>query len=130
MLLSADTTDDDTMHIKRFFRQHRNIVSFLYTAQLDARPTGDQEVAGSIPPGGNILLWRFYHGIFSTVILSFPLIQEGQLSVSCERNCTILVNRLEDYSSSIGEYLIVGLFFHKYCLLKSNYLFPTFRYKI
>ena len=55
MLLSADTTDDDTMHIKRFFRQHRNIVSFLYTAQLDARPTGDQEVAGSIPPGGNIL---------------------------------------------------------------------------
>ena len=34
--------------------------------------------------------------IFSTVILSFPLIQEGQLSVSVERMCTILVNRLED----------------------------------
>ena len=34
--------------------------------------------------------------IFSTVILSFPLIQEGQLSVSGERMCTILVNRLED----------------------------------
>ena len=30
----------------------------------------------------------------STVIL--PLIQEGQLSVSGERMCTILVNRLED----------------------------------
>ena len=36
------------------------------------------------------------HEIFSTVILSLPLIQEGQLSVSCERMCRILVNRLED----------------------------------
>ena len=36
------------------------------------------------------------HEIFSTVILSLPLIQEGQLSVSGERLCTILVNRLED----------------------------------
>ena len=34
--------------------------------------------------------------IFSTVILSLQLIQEGQLSVSGERMCTILVNRLED----------------------------------
>ena len=36
------------------------------------------------------------HELFSTVILSLPLIQEGQLSVSGERMCTILVNRLED----------------------------------
>ena len=36
------------------------------------------------------------HEIFSTVILSLPLIQEGQLSVSGERKCTILVNLLED----------------------------------
>ena len=36
------------------------------------------------------------HEIVSTVILFFPLIQEGQLSVSGERICTILVNRLED----------------------------------
>ena len=34
--------------------------------------------------------------IFSTVVLSLLLIQEGQLSVSGERMCTILVNRLED----------------------------------
>ena len=33
------------------------------------------------------------HEIFSTVIPSLPLIQEGQLSVSGERMCT---NRLED----------------------------------
>ena len=32
----------------------------------------------------------------TTVVLSLPLIQEGQLSVSGKRMCTILVNRLED----------------------------------
>ena len=59
------------------------------------RPTGDQEVAGSTPAEvSNILSWRLI--IFSTVIFSLPLIQEGQLSVSGERMCTILVNRLED----------------------------------
>ena len=36
------------------------------------------------------------HEIFSMVILSLPLIQEGQLSVSGERMCTKLVNLLED----------------------------------
>ena len=36
------------------------------------------------------------HEILSTVILSLPLIQEGQLLVSGERMCTILVNHLED----------------------------------
>ena len=55
-------------------------------------PTRDQEVADSTPAEvGNIL-----HEIFSTVILSLLLIQEGQLSVSGERMCKILVNRLED----------------------------------
>ena len=53
-------------------------------AQLDARPTGDQEVPG------------FDHEIFSAAILSLPVIQEGQLSVSGERMCTILVNGLVD----------------------------------
>ena len=56
-------------------------------------------------PGGrglNPLQGRQYsfveidHEIFFTVILSLPLIQEGQLSVSGEIMCTILVNRLED----------------------------------
>ena len=66
-------------------------------AQLDAHPTGDQEVAGSTHDKvGTILSWRLIMKIFSTVILSLPLIQEGQLSVSGERMCTILVNRLED----------------------------------
>ena len=45
---------------------------------------------------GNILSWRFDYEIFSLVILSLLLIQEGQLSVSDEKMCTILVKRLED----------------------------------
>ena len=45
---------------------------------------------------GNILSWRCDHEIFFTVILSLPLIQEGQLSVSGERMYKLLKNGLED----------------------------------
>ena len=70
------------------------------------RPTGDQEVAGSTPAEvGNILFVEIDHEIFSTVILSLPLIQEGQLSVSGERMCTIPVNRLEDYACPVNVWL-------------------------
>ena len=54
---------------------------------------------------GNILSWRFDHEIFSTVLLSFPLIQEGQFSVPGERVCTILVNRSEDKASPVKLWL-------------------------
>ena len=65
-------------------------------AQFDACLTGDQEVAGWTPPGLQHSFVEIDHEIFSTVILSFPPIHEGELSVSSERMCTILVNRLED----------------------------------
>ena len=65
-------------------------------AQLDARPTGDQEVRVRPSPGRQHSFVKIDHKIFSTVILSLPLIQEGQLSVSGERMCKILANRLED----------------------------------
>ena len=64
--------------------------------QLDARPTGDQEVADRPPPDRQHSFVEIDHEIISTAIFSLPLIQEGQLTVSCERMCTILVNRLED----------------------------------
>ena len=83
-------------------------ISFLYfsfltstypasVAQLDApsdwRPGG----CGFNPRRGRQHSFvEIDHEIFSTVILSLPLIQEEQLSVSGERMCTILVNRLED----------------------------------
>ena len=66
---------------------HCSLGMLALMAQLDAALIGDQEVAGWIPAGlaCNILSWRFIvHKIFSTLILSLPLIQEGQLSVSGE----------------------------------------------
>ena len=48
------------------------------------RPTGDQEVASSTPAR----LATFFlidREIFFAIIFAFPLIQEGQLSVSGER---------------------------------------------
>ena len=65
-------------------------------AQLDGRPTGDFEVAGSNPPGWQHFFVEIDHAIFSMVFLSLPLIQEGHLSVSGKRMCIILVNHLED----------------------------------
>ena len=65
-------------------------------AQLDARSTGDEEAAGSTPTEvGNIFV-EIDHEIFFTVILSILQFQEGQLSVSGARMCTLLVNRFED----------------------------------
>ena len=61
-------------------------------AQLDVRPTGVQEA----DRGQQHSFVEIDHEIFSSVILSLPLIQEGQLSVSGKRICTILVNHLED----------------------------------
>ena len=62
-------------------------------APSDWRPGG----RGFIPRRGRQHSFvEIDHEIFSTVILSLTLIQEGQLSVSGKRMCTILVNRLED----------------------------------
>ena len=43
--------------------------------------------------------------IFSMVILSLPLIQEGHLSVSGKRMCKILVKRLEDWPCPVNVWL-------------------------
>ena len=58
--------------------------------------TGDQEVANSTRPGQQQFLVEIDYEIFSMVILSLPLIQEGQLSVSGKTMCTTLVNCLKD----------------------------------
>ena len=66
-------------------------------AQLDAPSDWRQGGRGyNLRRGRQHSFVEIDHEIFSTVILSLPLIQEGQLSVSGERMCTILVNRLED----------------------------------
>ena len=50
------------------------------------------------PRSATFFLGDWSWNIFSPVILPLPLIQEGQLSVSGERMCTILVNRLRGLS--------------------------------
>ena len=60
--------------------------------QSDVHWTDGQEVAGLTPnPNPHVQEHSFMetdHEIFSTVILSLLLIQEGQLSVSGRRVCT------------------------------------------
>ena len=66
-------------------------------AQLDAPYDWKQEGHGFNPRRGRQHSFvEIDHEVFSMVFLSLPLIQEGQLSVSGERMCTILVNCLED----------------------------------
>ena len=80
------------------------VVSYVYITLLSAS-VAQLDVPSDWRPGGRGFNPRrgrqhsfveIDHEIFSTVIPSLPLIQEGQLSVSGQRMCTILVNRLED----------------------------------
>ena len=85
-------------------------------AQLDAPSNWRPGGLGFSPRRGRQHSFvEFDHEIFSMVILSLPLIQEGpmvilslpliqegQLSVSGERMCTILVNRFEDYACPVN----------------------------
>ena len=48
------------------------------------------------PEGESYLVLQTDMSLHMYATLSLPLIQEGQLSVSGERMCTILVNHLED----------------------------------
>ena len=74
---------------------YSNILKILQPKKGPAS-VADQEVVDSTPPSRQHSILEIDHEIFSTVILSLPLIQEGQLSVSGKRMCTILVNGLED----------------------------------
>ena len=75
----------------------RCITKYSSLTQLDARSDWRPGGCGFNPRRGRQHSFvEIDHEIFSTVILSLPLIQEGQLSVSGERMCTILVNHLED----------------------------------
>ena len=59
----------------------------IFLIFLENKISGDQEVADSIPPGPAYFFVKTYHAIFSMVI-SLPLIQVGQLSVSGKRMST------------------------------------------
>ena len=97
------STGADFVHVFVEIRD-KGIFKFNKYSMLPAS-VAQLDVPSDWRPGGRgFNLWRGRqhsfvendHEIFSTVFLSLPLIQEGQLSVSGERMCTILVNRLED----------------------------------
>ena len=61
-----------------------------WVAQLDARPTGDQEVAGSAPAEvGNILSWRLIMKYFSRSFSPFRWFKKG--------SCQFLVKECAQY---------------------------------
>ena len=84
--------------IKVHFLISKSIVLLhVYRAGLGAPSDWRPGVRGFNPRRGRQHSFvEIDHEIFSTVILSLSLIQEGQLSVLGERMSTILVNRLED----------------------------------
>ena len=95
-----------SLSVKIHFLQSRLICLISHTDKFsEAGPGAQLDAPSDWRPGGlgfNPRRGRQHsfveidHEIFSTVILSLLLIREGQLSVSGERICTILVNRLED----------------------------------
>ena len=95
------------MHRQSFIIDHNNFAYHIHlsltiyippasVAQMDAPSDWRTGGRGFSPRRGRQHSFvEIDHEIFSTVILSLPLIQ-GQLSVSGERMLTILVNCLED----------------------------------
>ena len=88
-----------------FFRKNTCELNIVLTRTVQRASVAQLDAPSDWRPGGRGFNPRrgrqhsfveIDHEIFSAVILSLPLIQEGQLSVSGERMCTILVNRLED----------------------------------
>ena len=80
---------------KLFFRFLNSLPTLV--AQLDAPSNLSPGGRGFKPHRGRQHSFvKIDHEVFSTVILSLLLIQEGQLPVSGERMCAILLNCLED----------------------------------
>ena len=90
----------------KYLSSHYNYITCTNPAsmaQLDAPSDWRSGGRGFNPRRGRQYFFvEIDHEIFSTVILSLPLIQEGQLSVSGERMCTILINRLEDQACPVN----------------------------
>ena len=102
--LEPDWTGQDSAHATRYFYAIF-LLGFVFLFSISVASVAQLDAPSNWRPGGRGFNPRrgrqhsfveIDHEIFSTVILSLPLIQEGQLSVSGERMCTILVNRLED----------------------------------
>ena len=78
----------------KFYCNLYSLKTPVLVAQLDAPSDWRPEGHGFNPhQGRQYSFMEIDHEIFSTVILSLPLIQEEQLSVSVQRMCTIPLKR-------------------------------------
>ena len=68
---------------------HFNSSSMASVAQSDARPTGDRDRGHGFEPRRvrQNYFMEIQREMFSMVILSLPLVQEGRLSVFSKRTC-------------------------------------------
>ena len=72
-------------------RSHNKLFFFFMEKLEKWASVVNRSLGFQTPLGRQQSFMEIDHEIFSTVILSLPLIQEGQFSVSGERMCTILV---------------------------------------
>ena len=103
----------------RLIMKYFHVILFLLLiqpalmAQLDApsdwRPGGR---GFNLHRGQQHFFMEIDHEIFSTVILSLPLIQKGQLSVFGKRMCTTVVIKLETRRSRVQPPPRSATFFH------------------
>ena len=102
--LSRKISTQTNKNLKRSILLSLNVASVV---RLDARPTDNQEITGSTPTplDQQHSFMEIDHEIFSMVILSLLLIQEGQLSVIGKRMYTILVNSLVDKACPVKMWL-------------------------
>ena len=83
-----DQTAPKGLQFHLVFKEKQNLAASV--AQLDARPTGDQEVAGSTPAEvGNILLWRLIMKYFLRSFSPFRWFKKG--------SCQFLVKECAQY---------------------------------
>ena len=80
--------DSHELHFNLFvqFQVYKNLLLDM-VARWDAHLPGIQTVAGLILRSGKTFSVDIGHEIISTAIVSLPLIQEGQFSVTGERMC-------------------------------------------
>ena len=106
MAITSDTGNQDPV-VQSIVNLMNSLVVKMLTALVStvSNSVAQSDAPSDWRPGGHRFnprrgrqhsFMEIDHEIFSTGVLSLPLIQEGQLSISDERLCTILVNRLED----------------------------------
>ena len=71
MVIYISQYSDFTLYLDNYLLEKCHTLGPASVAQVDAHPTGDQEVVGSAPTRSATFFVEIDHEIFSTVIFSF-----------------------------------------------------------